>query len=322
MTNLPSDKLLSHSASLREQIAFSARRNSQLPIEAFALANESLRRVLGVELYDVQLIAAKALADGTIAEMQTGEGKTFAALPAAVWRGLFGRGVHISTPNTYLAERDFQQLKPVYEAAGILVGLLPENAPAGEKRAAYACDVTYGSGYEFGFDYLRDQLVLRSRAEMQLGEPLLAPLLGRADRHRTQLETCQRGLAFAIIDEADNVMIDDATSPLILAEADPGPAPDSDAVHLARQIALTLSEEHVVQSGPNQIELTPAGREHVHSPVVPIPVKELQRPWASYVETALRAERFYQRDVHYVIDDDQLHIVDSSTGRIFINRSW
>ena len=321
---MSSARLATHAASLRELAMTSGLRPdvSLLPA-SFALANEALRRVYGFELYDVQLLAARALIDGAIAEMQTGEGKTFAALPAAVWGGLQGRGVHVSVPNSYLAGRDHAQLQPVLELAGLSAGLLPERAPVSAKRTAYACDVTYGSGYEFGFDYLRDQLTLRKSMGAELGSVILRQLAGRDQESPATVETCQRGLFFAIVDEADNVLIDDAMSPLILAEAQSGEATDRDAVFVARNVALTLRDEHIRETGTQQLELTEAGREYVHRSDVDCPVDQLLRPWTCYVETALRAERFFARDVHYVIDDDgTVQIVDATTGRILADRSW
>ena len=321
LRSLSSAELLVFSTSLRERMA-TGQVDPQSTLLAFALAGSALDRALGVHLYDVQLIASRALAEGKIAEMQTGEGKTFAAVPAAVWGGLQGRGVHISTPNTYLAQRDFEQLAPVYEVAGLSVGMLPEE-PGSEarKRDAYACDVTYGSGYEFGFDYLRDQLVLRARSERKLGQSLLQTLSPSTQGH-LGLDLMQRGLAYAIVDEADNVLIDDATSPLVLSESQLGEAADAEAVRLARHVALYLGKEHVVETTQQQVELSDAGRQRIFRGDIVIPVQQLQRPWTSYVETALRAERLFFRDVHYVVDQGEIKIVDSSTGRIFADRAW
>lgn len=313
-------ELRNFSTQLRQKASIRPFEQTSVLTSAFALANASLQRTLGIQLYDVQLIAARTLAAGEIAEMQTGEGKTFSAVPAAVWGGLIGHGVHVSTPNHYLAMRDYSELKPVYEMAGISVGLLPERTTSCAKRKAYACDVTYGSGYEFGFDYLRDQLALRSLAKQELGESLLRSLERRPAS--PQQVTCQRGLWFAIVDEADNVLVDDATSPLILSESQPGDACDADAVRLARYVATHLDERHIKQLGPQQLELSDLGRERIHGDDIAIPVHQLLRPWTSYVVTALRADRFFRRDVHYVVDRETVQIVDASTGRVFADRAW
>lgn len=321
LVSSPSQKLVDYATKLREQVAVSGQ-DQDILIPAFALADAALHHALGYRLHDVQIMAGRTLAEGRIAEMQTGEGKTFSALPAAIWGGLLGRGVHISTPNSYLAHRDCTELMPVYEAAGVSVGLLPEqSASTSGKREAYICDVTYGSGYEFGFDYLRDQLVLRDRATQKLGDELLQSLSAPANSHSEQ-ELCQRGLAFAIVDEADNVLVDDATSPLVLSEGSSGQAVDAEVVRLARHVALHLSTSHVRDVNGQQIELTEEGRERIYHDDVVIPVQHLQRSWISYVETALRAERLFERDVHYVVDDGEIKIVDASTGRVFADRAW
>ncbi|MCL4117428.1 UNVERIFIED_CONTAM: hypothetical protein GTU68_013119 [Idotea baltica] len=232
--------------------------------------------------------------------MQTGEGKTVSAVPAAVFGGILGRGAHVATPNSYLASRDFEQLQGVYESLGLTVGLLESGGDANEqKAAAYACDITYGPGYEFGFDYLRDQLLLKQRDDMV------------------------RGLGFSIVDEADNVLLDDATSPQVLSEFQSGDAPDKEAVLLAGRLAKVLEEKtHFREPAPQQIELTPAGVEAIHQTEISIPVNQLIRPWAKYVEAALKADRLFIRDVNYIVEENEIRIVDESTGRIFEDRTW
>ena len=203
------------------------------------MAGEAARRVLGFHLYSAQLYACRILAAGSIAEMATGEGKTLSAVPATVVRALYGAGVHIATPNLYLAERDHEQMAPVYDLLGLTNALLPEKASSEEKLVAYQADITFGTGYEFGFDYLRDQLSLRSAAMSQLGSNLISQLLGNAGAS----PTAQRGLAFSIVDEADNVLIDDASSPLILSEVPPGEASDGDAIRLALKVSSRLEAD-------------------------------------------------------------------------------
>jgi len=293
----------------------------QLAIEAMAFAKEATYRVLGMELYDVQLIAGNALVNRKVAEMHTGEGKTISAVPGAVFGGLFGNGVHVATPNSYLAERDYDQLKEVYQSIGLSAGLLPTGEGPGDPaqiKAAYDCDVTYGTGYEFGFDYLRDQMILRKQKQSPLGLQVLNGLQGNKGQPLSQ-----RGLGFSIVDEVDNVLIDDATSPQVLSEFQPGEANDTNAVKLARSIALQLEKGvHFREPRPGAIELTPEGESQIHRPEIPIPTGELIRPWKEYVEAALRAEHHFIRNVEYVIGDEGVRIVDQSTGRIFEDRSW
>ena len=306
---------------LRVKTQSAQRDLESLSYQAMAFAKEATARVLGMELYDVQLLAGNALVRGKIAEMQTGEGKTISAIPGAVHGGMFGSGVHVATPNGYLAERDFQQNREVYQALGLSVGLLPTGegpADPAATKAAYDCDITYGTGYEFGFDYLRDQLILKRQKQLPFGHQTLARLQGNSGQ-----PLAQRGLGFSIVDEADNVLVDDATSPQVLSEFQPGDAPDADAVRLARTIALELQrDQHYHEPMPTTIELTRHGESRIHEPDVPIPTGQLIRPWKGYVEAALRAEHQFSRNVQYVVGEDGVRIVDESTGRIFEDRSW
>lgn len=289
--------------------------------EGCALAAEALRRTLGITLHDVQLQAAAAMLAGQVVEMHTGEGKTYACFPVALVHALAGRGVHVATPNPYLAERDCRLLQPCFGVVGLTAGLLPERCEPSLKRQAYLCDATYGTAYEFGFDYLRDQVALRSSASRPLGERLSRLAEGELG---TEPATAQRGLAAVIIDEIDHVLLDDATSPLVLSVASPDEAPDA-AVHLAaRQLLpqLTAAVHFITDSWTQRVELTPAGLERIHATDVAVPLDLLLRTWSEYVEQALHAEHSMRRDIHYVVDQGQVRIVDQSTGRIFQDRSW
>ena len=291
--------------------------NHQHLVTGFALAYESLRRTSGIRLYDVQLLASYAISRGHVAELATGEGKTFAATPAVMLGALRGQAVHVATPNSYLAERDFKQLRPAFDLLGISSGLLSDCSSPEEKRKAYSCEVTYGTGYEFGFDYLRDQLAYRNRNRNPLGQDLLARFAGDSE-----FATMQRGHHMAIIDEVDNVLIDDAGSPLILSEAADENADDADACQLAHQLAQDLECGEHYEVGGAAISLTELGNERVHDSGLAIPFKQLHRPWGEYIQQALRALLLFQRDVNYVVDDGEIRIVDGSTGRIFSDRSW
>ena len=293
----------------------------QLADEAMAFAKEATFRVLGMELYDVQLVAGNALVNRKIAEMHTGEGKTISAVPGAVFGGLFGNGVHVATPNSYLAQRDYEQLKGIYQAIGLSAGLLPsgeEPSEPAQTKAAYDCDITYGTGYEFGFDYLRDQMILRQQKQQPLGHRVLNGLQGNSGQ-----ALAQRGLGFSIVDEVDNVLIDDATSPQVLSEFQAGEASDTNAVKLARSVAVQLGKGiHFLEPRPNTIQLTAEGESQIHDKTIAIPTRELIRPWKDYVEAALRAEHNFVRNVEYVVGEEGVRIVDQSTGRIFDDRSW
>ncbi len=323
MRRWPRDQLLAESLSLRKSRL--GERHALAPslaivVRGLSLTWEALRRACGVELFDTQLRAALGLLRGDIVEMQTGEGKTFSCAPAAFVRALSGKGVHVATPNFYLAQRDCELLQPAFLLLGVTAGLLPENADDAAKRAAYRCDITYGSGYEFGFDYLRDQIAWQRLQHVDLGERLLQALNGDA----VTLSTIQRPLYCAVIDEADQVLLDDAGSPLVLSSEAAPAAPDAAACELASRIAASLQPNHhyELNASTRQLRLQPAGIQRIHEPDVRPPLRTLVRPWSDYVEQALRARWLYQRDVHYVVADDEVRIVDDASGRIFADRTW
>lgn len=313
-------ELHEHSGRLRKFVTTEKDEDDRkILVLAAAAVTEAIRRTLSLRLFDQQLHAGVIVSSGAVAEMQTGEGKTLAvALPAYV-RSLAGRGVHVATPNTYLATRDHDLLKPVYSMLGMSTGLLRTEASAEETRAAYRADITYGPGHAFGFDYLRDQLTLERFDSTKPGERIYARLCGQnADR-----KLLQRGLHASIVDEIDHVLIDDAISPLLLSGADQGESPDAEIHRVAKQVAgqLELHRDFLV-SDRNQARLTNDGFERVYETDEMVLHPQLARPWHEYVILALRAAHCYQREVHYVTTDDQVQIVDTSTGRIYKDRSW
>ena len=289
-------------------------------ITAFALMTEAVRRTTGMEYYDVQLRGGLALVDGHIAQMQTGEGKTLTTGLPAFALSLAGNGVHVATTNSYLAARDCEELRPALELLGLTVGLLPEEHDPVVARLSYECDVTFGTGYDFGFDFLRDQISLRRQPKLALGIRHLSRLAGCEPR---PLELLQRPHAFAIVDEADSVLIDEATMPLILST----PTPQTDApklLHLAANTAkqLVRDEHFTLNEAQRTIEFTTEGWTTLHEPLQREKISGLQRPWSNYVEQALRASTFLHRDVDYVVIDGEVQIVDQQTGRIHAERSW
>lgn len=313
--------LTSEAKDLREHVE--AGRNvldPQVLVTAFAMAVEAIRRVHGKTLHDVQLLGGLVQAYGAIAEMATGEGKTLTAAAPAITHAFTGRGVHVMTSNCYLAERDCEELRPVFELLGFSVAVLPEQAPVSVKRSLYDSDIVYGNGFEFGFDYLRDQIALRQTKSSRLGS-LIRQHLREGLSPRV---TMQRGLNFAIIDEADHVMLDDAVSPLLISEAAPGEAPDAEVHQAARRIAETLRtpEDFELSAALSSIRLTSTGRDKIHSVFDQIPVHQLIRPWALYVEAALKARHLFHRDADYIIHEGEVQIVDGSTGRIMPDRTW
>ena len=295
--------------------------DEEVLLPGFALVLEAARRTIGIELYDVQLLAGLAQARGSIAEMQTGEGKTFAAALPAFLHSLSGRGVHVMTVNPYLAGRDFELLAPAYRVLGASVGLVRADTPMPEKRAAYLCDVTYGPGYEFGFDYLRDQMALLSRRTRRLGEQYLAALHSEAPDEPLR---CQRGHFAAVVDEADSVMLDEATTPLILAAGGEQPALNADVYRAAAAVAdeLTEGKHFLVDRVADTIQLTGSGIERTDAEARRVGRERLDRAWSIYVERALKAAVQLRRDVHYIVRDGAILLVDGNTGRILADRSW
>lgn len=283
----------------------------------FAIATEALRRVHGIRLYDVQLFAGLVMTSGCIAEMQTGEGKTFSVIPTALYFSLFDEGVHVATTNPYLAGRDRALVSPVLEFLGLSCGLVQPNQSRAAARRAYHCDVTYGPGYQFGFDYLADQVTLRKRMESRLGERILADLTGNAP----DAELLQRRKAFCIIDEIDSVLLDEGTTPLLLAKTNDQDA-GAAAYRLAKWVVDRLEEtgDYVKESG--SVWLTDSGFEKIHQELARYTAVPLVRPWCEYVENALMAKFHLQRNRHYVVQDGTVQIVDQNTGRILPDQTW
>ncbi len=285
--------------------------------EGLALVRELARRTLGMEPYEAQLMGAAALAAGLLAEMQTGEGKTLTAAIAAALMASAGVPVHVATVNDYLAERDADEMRPLFDCLGLRVGTIVSGLDLAHRRAAYACHVTYCTGKELVFDYLKDRAAVgpeSSQARQTLGGLLgasAAPLL-------------LRGLHFAIIDEADSIFIDEARTPLILSEK-AGAAPDGqlyvEALALARQ--LREGEHFLLRHAHRELLLTPNGRRWLTEHCL-----GLGREWTvrtareQLASQALRALHLFHRDQHYIVRDDEVQIVDEQTGRALPGRVW
>ena len=260
--------------------------------------------------------------------MNTGEGKTLSATVPAVLFALSGRAVHVQTPNAYLAARDHATVCGSLDRLGIAAALLPEStAGAGEveKRTAYAADVLYGTGYEFGFDFLRDQAAARGRRDRPPGSAFLSVLRGGDPDGPPPV---QRALDVAIVDEADGVLIDEANTPLLLGAPPSGKPVDPKPYRLARFVALKLTEDdHFVRDpAARTVRLTDAGLEVVGA-APPGATFPLFRPWPVAVERALHAEHVLTKDADYVLTPDDaktvgVRIVDGNTGRVFTERTW
>ncbi|MDD3365362.1 MAG: preprotein translocase subunit SecA [Syntrophomonas sp.] len=264
--------------------------------EAFALVREASRRTLGMRPFDVQLIGGMVLHKGRISEMKTGEGKTLVATLPAYLNALEGKGVHIVTVNDYLASRDANWMRPVYEFLGLSVGLIVHDLSYAERRAAYACDVAYATNNELGFDYLRDNMVVA------------------ADN------MVQRPLHYAIIDEVDSILIDEARTPLIISGE--GDKPTDLYYRIAKFIPRLINEEdYKVDEKANLVTLTEEGVKKVEKHFAIDNLAE-DMQIAHHVNQGLRAHTLMRIDKDYVIKDDQIIIVDEFTGRLMFGRRY
>jgi preprotein translocase subunit SecA len=289
----------------------------QLLPEAFAVAREAGKRVMGMRHFDVQLIGGMTLHDGKIAEMRTGEGKTLVGTLAVYLNALEGKGVHVVTVNDYLARRDANWMRPLYEFLGLSVGIVTPFLPPEEKRAAYAADITYGTNNEFGFDYLRDNMAFSLE------------------------EKFQRELNFAVIDEVDSILIDEARTPLIIS----GQAEDSSKLYqqinqliprLKRQVEEVEGQEtRVIQEGhysidekTRQVELNEAGHQFVEELLSQVGLlgegeslySAHNLSLLTHVYSGLRAHKLFNRNVEYIVQNDQVLLIDEHTGRTMPGR--
>ncbi len=293
-----------------------------LMAESFAATREAGRRRLGMRHYDVQVLAGAALVKGAIVEMQTGEGKTLVATLPLVLYALAGKGAHLATVNDYLARRDAEWMMPIYEALGLKVGIVESQMDFDQRRTAYAADVTYGTAKEFGFDFLKDRLMNRELTEGR-GD-LAAMLTGKAAGESTRL--LQRPYWFALVDEADNVLIDEARTPLIIASP-PGDAQVAEQAlfRFAADVAAELEpgEDFEEDIRKHTCELLGRGRGRVRAFNRPAEVGSTSL-LAIYdaVERACKARRFYIRDRQYVVRDGEIVIIDEFTGRAAEGRTW
>ncbi len=275
--------------------------------DAFAVCREGGKRFLGMRHYDVQLIGGMVLHFGGIAEMVTGEGKTLVATLPAYLNALEGKGVHVVTVNDYLARRDMEWMAPLYMNLGLTVNAIQSGMSTREKQAAYACDITYGTNNEFGFDYLRDNMRPAAKGD---------------DRYPREAQQCQGPLNFAIIDEVDNILIDEARTPLIIS----GPADlDLGRYKEADRVASQLTKElhFKVDEKQHNVTLTDEGvREAEKLAGVESFYTAGNMEWPHLIDNALKARHLYRRDVNYVIKDRQIVIVDEFTGRLMEGRQW
>ncbi len=288
---------------------------------AAAYGAEAIRRTMGFRLHDVQIRGALAAASGAILEMQTGEGKTVVCGLTALIRSIFDQSVHVATTNDYLAERDHQSMCGVFRVLGTSSAVIRLGTRAAETRAAYRKNITYGPGYLFGFDYLKDQIRLRDEESLTLGRDVLMSINGRdlAD------ELAQHVHQTIIVDEADSVLIDESTTPLILSGGmDPSISPQ--VVYGYRQACRVAGQmlpqkDFTLDLVERTVELTDAGMKLIHEELAVLGRMDLRRPWPVYIKNALYAAHLLVRDEHYVVEDGQIKLVDQNTGRIFEDRT-
>ena len=319
LQGMPAESLQQHISDLRNRLVYSGC-NDNLAIEAFATVRELSDRILGMRHFESQLLGGWAMYQGKIAEMQTGEGKTLTAVLPAATAAMAGIPVHVITVNDYLATRDAGLMRPLYESLGLSVGVVTEGLDFKSRRAAYCCDITYTTNKQICFDYLRDRIERGSNTgNLNLK---LACLRGEASKN---VNLMLRGLCFAIIDEADSVLIDDAGTPLILSRA---VEKDDPMLTMYRQ-ALVLGNEllpgkdYVLCESKRTVALTPKG--HLCLERCAIGMDEawhMPRRRNELVEQALVAEHLFKRDRDYVVHEKKVQIVDGNTGRLMADRSW
>jgi preprotein translocase subunit SecA len=311
---LSDEELAEKSAEFRQRLE-NGETLEDLIFEAYAAVREAFKRTIGVRLFDVQLMGGIALHEGDIAEMKTGEGKTFVAVQPLYLNSLAGRGVHLVTVNDYLAKRDAEWTRPVYEKLGASVGFIQNMMPFSQRREAYAADVTYGTNSEFGFDYLRDNMAVSLDG------------------------TVQRSHAYAIVDEVDSILVDEARTPLIISGE-----PETAAAtyyEFARVVKTLEGQPATRKSAKGEDETEASGADYLYdekfktvSPAQTaiaavehsLGIDNLYDPThvllVNHLTQALKAESLYKRDVDYVVQDGEVKIVDEFTGRIMEGRRW
>ncbi len=299
--NLTDDELRAMTDQFKERLADGETLDDLLP-EAFAVCREAAARVLGQRPYDVQVMGGAALHFGNIAEMKTGEGKTLTSVMPVYLNALAGKGVHVITVNDYLAQRDAAWMGRVHEFLGLTVGVVLPNRPSSEHRAAYECDITYGTNNEFGFDYLRDNMAWSKE------------------------ELVQRGHFFAVVDEVDSILIDEARTPLIIS----GPAEHSArwyqefAAVVARLQPGTDGEgDYEVDHSKRTIAITERGVAKVEDRLgIDNLYESVNTPLVGYLNNAIKAKELYKRDKDYIVSEGEVLIVDEFTGRILHGRRY
>ncbi len=314
---LSDDALKNKTVEFKERLAKGEAIDDILP-EAFATVREAAKRVIGLKHYDVQLLGGMVLHSGKIAEMRTGEGKTLVATLPSYLNGLTGKGVHVVTVNDYLAKRDREWMGPIHEFLGLTVGYINHDMDNAERREMYLKDITYVTNNELGFDYLRDNMVIRAQ------------------------DRVQRKLNYCIVDEVDSILIDEARTPLIIS----GPSDQkTDKYFIVNRMIpslkirkvtekdevnakyagedLSVGFDALIDEKNHTVSLTDQGVAKAEKMLgIPNIYNDVESEWVHHINQALRAHHLYERDVHYVVKDGEIVIVDEFTGRLMPGRRW
>ncbi|MGB5631983.1 MAG: DEAD/DEAH box helicase, partial [Waterburya sp.] len=315
--DLSDDELKAKTGEFREQLAKAQNDEEVKEIlddilpEAFAVVREAAIRVLGMRHYDVQLLGGIVLYKGQIAEMKTGEGKTLVCTLPAYLNGLTGQGVHVVTVNDYLARRDAEWMGQVHRFLGLSVGLIQSGMSPTERRKNYACDITYTTNSELGFDYLRDNMAVSME------------------------EVVQRPFNYCVIDEVDSVLIDEARTPLIISGQVERP---TEKYLQAAQISAQLIKQeedydeevngdegigdYEVDEKARNVLMTDEGFAHAEEILGVTDLYDPENPWAHYISNAIKAKELFTKDVNYMVRNDEIVIVDEFTGRVLAGRRW
>lgn len=317
--NLAQDDLLKTAQALRIRLREQGLHNTDAVAQAFACIRLAAQTILGLRHYDVQILGGRALLQGLVAEMQTGEGKTLTATLPACTAALAGIPVHIITVNDYLASRDANSMGPVYRSLGLTVGTIQQGMSRESRQAAYACDITYCTNKEVAFDYLKDRIALGRRphrVQLQLDR------VGGLNTRSEQL--LLRGLHFGIVDEADSVLIDEARTPLIIS----GPSREHTERHLYEQAfeladQLIRDQDFVLDAEHRSIRITPQGSCTLEEFALSLGgLWKGQKRREHLVGQALSARHVFTRDKEYLVRNEKVQIIDPYTGRVMPDRSW
>ena len=323
LSGLTDAEILKRGAQLRGRARGGESLDKMLP-EVFGLTCVASWRVVRLRPYDVQLAAGVVLHNSALAEVATGEGKTLiATLPAAL-NALVGKGVHVTTVNDYLAHRDGEWTSQIYNALGLSVGILQQKMSDEARKDAYKSDITYGTASEFGFDFLRDRLKVKSGGNQAM--PFWAPWMANGQFKQPQDPKAQRGHHFALVDEADNIFVDEARTPLIIAMPS-RPATEAEQIvyHWADNLAkqMVAQQHFYLDEKKQKIELTDLGRHQIRYSNPPVgPHSHAMDKLHEHVERALQSHYRFRRDQHYMIEEDKVVIIDESTGRRMPDRHW